>query len=649
MAVKRAAPLLLLILLLATGLRFYRLDAQSFWNDEGNSARLSERAVPLIIEGTASDIHPPLYYLALRGWRELLGEHEFGLRAFSAFAGVLTVAATFALARLLLPAPRTGPVPWLAALLAAVNPALIYYSQETRMYALLALLSVLATLALLRWLATARGRGWAAAYVLLITAGLYTHYFFPTILLLHGVILLLASLRHAATLVFAPLELTGKRPLRRTWLGWLGMLGVAGLLYLPWLPVFVRQAGGRSGARAPFLSFVADSLRWQAFGETVAPDQLVWAVAAVGVLLLLARRRSAVPLLGVFIPVLAMFAAGTTAPAFYKFMLTAVPFLTVALALGVGGPWALSVGGPWALGAGEAWRRPSFRAALPAFVAALFLLPILLGTGLSLGNLYTNPAFARADYRAMAARIAADDHPNAAVILNAPNQWEVFTYYHRAGAPVYPLPKGQPDPAVLEPELARIAAAHDRIYALFWGAEQRDPQRVVERWLDANAFKASEEWVGDVRFVVYAVPAAPPTEMETAVDAQFGEAIMLKGAGVQGEALRPGDVLGVTLFWETAAPLETRYKVFLHLLDAQGNLVAQRDSEPGGGSLPTTAWSPGETVVDNHGVLLPADLPPGAYDLVVGLYDAADPAARLPVRRGELTSDTLPLTTITVN
>ena len=64
---------LILLLLLATGLRFHNIDAQSFWNDEGNSARLSERSVRLIIEGTASDVHPPLYYLILRGYRELVG------------------------------------------------------------------------------------------------------------------------------------------------------------------------------------------------------------------------------------------------------------------------------------------------------------------------------------------------------------------------------------------------------------------------------------------------------------------------------------------------------------------------------------------------------------------------------------------------
>ena len=98
---KRQPPLLaaVLILLLATGLRFHRLDAQSFWNDEGNSARLSERAIPAILEGTASDIHPPLYYLLLHGWRALLGDSEFALRALSAFAGVLTVATVAALAK----------------------------------------------------------------------------------------------------------------------------------------------------------------------------------------------------------------------------------------------------------------------------------------------------------------------------------------------------------------------------------------------------------------------------------------------------------------------------------------------------------------------------------------------------------------------
>lgn len=83
---------LLLILLLAAGLRFSCLDAQSFWNDEGNSARIAERSIRLILAGAAGDIHPPLYYLALHYWRALTGPSEFALRAFSAIGGVALVA-----------------------------------------------------------------------------------------------------------------------------------------------------------------------------------------------------------------------------------------------------------------------------------------------------------------------------------------------------------------------------------------------------------------------------------------------------------------------------------------------------------------------------------------------------------------------------
>ena len=91
---------LALILLLAGGLRFYRIDAQSFWNDEGNSARLAERSVDLILEGAEGDIHPPGYYVALHYWRALLGQSETALRGLSAACGVLLVGLTFLRARL---------------------------------------------------------------------------------------------------------------------------------------------------------------------------------------------------------------------------------------------------------------------------------------------------------------------------------------------------------------------------------------------------------------------------------------------------------------------------------------------------------------------------------------------------------------------
>jgi hypothetical protein len=604
-------------------LRFYHLDAQSFWNDEGNSARLSERPLALIIEGTASDIHPPLYYLLLRGWRELLGDTEFGLRSFSAFAGILTVAATLALGRLFFQ-QRAGPprgatiLILVATFLAAVNPALVYYSQETRMYSMLALLTAVSTIALWRWLNAKHGAKWAVAYVLATAAGLYTHYFFPAILILHNLIVLYWLIRSLSTLLFAPSELRQKRSLRKTAVQWLGMMALIFLLYLPWLPIFLRQTGGRPAVRTPLFQFLWDSIRWLSFGGTIPDTGLFWpTVAAIALLLwawLVGRRQVLIPLLGTAVPLLFMVAAGTTLPAFYKFMLAAVPFFVLWLGR--------------AMDISRRWKERKWSLIIPL----LLFVPFLWGTAVSLDNLYQNPVYARANYRGIAQYIATEDYPNAGIILNAPNQWEVFTYYHRDGAPVYPLPKGQPDPAILEPQLAEIAAKHDRLYAIFWGEDQRDPHRVVESWLDANTFKATEEWVSDVRFVVYAVPEDAARSMDTAVNLPFGDQITLQGYSLHSEQLSPGEILQLTLFWQTTAPLDQRYKVFLHLLDQDGRLVAQRDSEPGGGLNPTTSWTPADTIIDNHGLLLPSDLQPGDYNLIMGLYNIADPSSRLPLQ-----------------
>ena len=138
----RASYLMLLaILLLASFLRFYRLDAQSFWNDEGNSARIAERPVDLILEGAEGDIHPPGYYLLLHAWRAAVGHSEFALRSLSVVAGLALVLFTYTLGRRLF-GNTTGLI---AAFLAALSPFAIYYSQEARMYALLAALSAAST------------------------------------------------------------------------------------------------------------------------------------------------------------------------------------------------------------------------------------------------------------------------------------------------------------------------------------------------------------------------------------------------------------------------------------------------------------------------------------------------------------------------
>jgi mannosyltransferase len=653
----------ILILLLATGLRFHQLDAQSFWNDEGNSARLSERSLDLIIEGTASDIHPPLYYLLLRGWRELVGESEFGLRSLSAFAGVLTVAGVMGLGAVFSSqysvVSKQYSVVMVAGVVTAVSPPLIYYSQEARMYSLLAMWTVLSTLVLVGILVGTRScaedrrlvlsaaevgarrkafslflsaklRDFSVnlrvpVYVLLAAAGLYTQYFFIPVLVFHNLLVLFWFIQRPDRFR----AISDCQPVRSALAQWVGIMTAVFILYLPWLPTFIRHTGRSGAGVGEPVGFFQDVLLWLPFGETIEATAVPWPLLAVWIMAGLGLigfwRWGSRAWLGLLLPPLFMWATGATQSEFHKFMVVSVPFL--ALLAGFSFHW---------------WPRLK---PLPA----LLLLIALFGMGQSLLNLYTNPAYARADYRGLVAQIAAENHPNAAIILNAPNQWEVFTYYHdEADAPVYPLPRGFPDRAQLEPELEQIADRYDRLYVLFWGDAQQDPERLVERWLDRHAFKAREEWVQDVRFVTYAVPPHGTTEMETAVFTPFGPHITLLGYTVGSETAVPGDILPITLFWETAEPLDTRYKVFIHLVDDGGPPLAQRDSEPGGGLALTTTWTPGEVVVDNHGLFLPHDLPPSDYRLLLGLYDLADPTVRLPVLVAGETADMFLLTTITI-
>jgi len=93
-------------------------------------------------------------------------------------------------------------------------------------------------------------------------------------------------------------------------------------------------------------------------------------------------------------------------------------------------------------------------------------------------------------------------------------------------------------------------------------------------------------------------------------------------AGYHSDSLvERGKTMSVTLYWFARAPLNKNYKVFVHLADEDGIVRAQHDGDPVYGFTPTTRWMPGELIVDRHDLVLPADLSPGRYTLLAGLYD----------------------------
>jgi len=540
---RRLLPVVAIVLLIATGARLYRIDAPSLWNDEGNSLRLAERTASDLIDAAGRDIHPPGYYLTLKAWITLAGTSELSLRLPSAFAGVLTVAAVIALGRRLFGAEAGA----LAGLMAALSPLAVYYGQETRMYALLGLCAALSMAVFVEWLARVeRNRaawGWALALALVNAAGLYTHYAYPFTVLAQGVMFAL-------------------------WLVWRGRLGawrralmvyvalnlLALALFAPWLPTAWDQLTTWPAAQAgiPLVERLRASLSAITAGGTVR--DLPWraliapGLLAFGVLLGGARSsrelprgwRALLPPAWIAATVGGLMLSGAYRPANLKFLVPASAAAELWMAGGSAGWWiALRRHG-------RMWG-----------VIPLVLIGLVLAAQLrTLDALYHDPAAARDDYRAIAAQVARDVRPGDAIILDAPNQIEVFSYYYDGRAPVYGLPRGLGgNDAQTAVEVAALLARHERIFVLFWRADAPLPER----------YKVSAQLLAPDGTLIAQHDAEPNNNRAPTSGWQPGETVV----DPHGLALPPG-----------SAPGEYTVAIGVYPIDAPGERLRPGEPSP---------------------------------------------------------------------
>ena len=616
----RPEPILLgAILLLAAILRFGWLDHTSLWSDEGNTWALVQRSFGQIARDAAADIHPPGYYWVLKIWSAIFGTSAAALRSFSALAGVLLVFVTFRIGRYF---DDARPVRWsalLAAFLAALNPFQIYYSQEARMYMLLALEAAALFWALFALLhqtrSGERGRRWisgpAIAFVAAGSAGLWTHYSFPIVLLAAGLAFLFDWLRRSRA----------NRHLDWREFGYFALLSALIIVsYLPWLPTAIERVLNwpQGGDAVPIQAGVRLTLQTLLFGPLGELPAPLWPwLAATAFLPLLGviawRRQRFMPglLLWLLAPVGLMFALGLFTEAFLKFLLIA------------SSPWCLL-----SAAAGNLVRpRWPLRTLLAAFAVAAALL--------TLPNYYQS-AIARDNYAGVARYIAAVGDPaRDLVLLNAPGQQEVWSYYD-PGLPVLALPATRPpDRAATETALADATVTVRRVHALFWATDEADPEQIVEGWLDRHAFKGMESWQGNLRFVTYRLPDEALSCMPLEPPVHFGDVMALEGwCQAEGAAVTAGDTALVALQWRALRTMDERFKVSVQLQDGARQVIAQHDSEPAGGSRPTSDWQPDEAVTDNHGLFVPPGTPPGPYRLFVTVYEPEN-GIRLPVTGGD--------------
>lgn len=171
-AAGRETLLLAAIVLLAAALRFATLGVQSLDGDEGFTADIASRSFGAAMSQIPhTESTPPLFYALTWLWAKLAGTSEYALRSVSALAGTLAVPTVYAIGTRL----HSRHAGLVAAVLAAVSPLLVWYSQEARSYMLFMLLAALSFLAFLR--ALDGERRWLAWWALASAAALATHYF----------------------------------------------------------------------------------------------------------------------------------------------------------------------------------------------------------------------------------------------------------------------------------------------------------------------------------------------------------------------------------------------------------------------------------------------------------------------------------------
>jgi hypothetical protein len=145
-----------------------------------------------------------------------------------------------------------------------------------------------------------------------------------------------------------------------------------------------------------------------------------------------------------------------------------------------------------------------------------------------------------------------------------------------------------------------------------------------------------------VPFTVIAPHYAPPPDLTSEqlaaisnrVNADFGGEMTLLGYALRTEAVKPGEAVQLTLYWQSQIAMDRNWSIFVHLVDADGVIVAQRDRYPGQGALATTLLRPGQMFADDYVIPVPATAySPVDARLEVGLYDLSD-SARLTLPDG---------------
>lgn len=561
---------LLPILLLAVITRFWGINDQSLWIDEGFTWYLTQSPNPIFI--LTRDVHPPLYFLMFDGWVALTGDSVLAMRTFSLLASLISIALIVPVADEL--ARWRGAsrlvVPVLAALLLTLADSENFLAQEVRSYTLQTTFILMSTWGLLRWIRRG-GTGWLLLWTLSNVALVYTFY--------------LAALVAVAQGLWVLFVLRGQKRIIAV-----GALIAAALMAAPWLAGTLGQQSDNlvmvdRRILSEDIGILADlALRW--LGR-------MWPLT--GALLLLGlvhvryqaedwrvRWKPYAPalllILWLVLSLVLTFIANEWLPLYQP---RRVNFITGAVVLLI------------ALGLANI-QRP----------ARWLLVGVLVVYGLTTVDFWRD----KQPWREMAAETAPYIHEDAILLVELGGDDYAPVYHYQHTLPEDVLVRGltswrRYEPDTYEAGLPALLDAQQTVWLFYWGKDTS-----ALNWLDQIGFRRTEEITVDFNPDVFLwrydrIPDEP--------QAVYENGLLLVKANTY-------DDLAVDLLWASDGPLDADYTTSAFLLNSDGQLVAQQDSAPD--SRPTSQWNPATLVYDGKLMQPVGTLPAGDYTVGVVVY-----------------------------
>lgn len=649
---------LMLITALAGGLRLYQIDRlppglsyDEAWNDWQALRVVQGKIHPVYFVDERRDVEEPLHIYLIAGLFALTGPQATGGRVISALLGTLTIPLLFLATREMLTAlqPTAPPQSDIIALLSAFVLATLYWHVHyTRLGMEPSVVPTLATLTFwLLWRAFNRG-GWLDYTLAGSTLGLslYSH---PSARFLPFVVVLFALWRW-----------TSDRALFRYELTRFGLLVLSAALVFAPLGLFFAQnpdlffyrAGQASvatfssgaGPIAQNAVKVIGGLLWK--GDTnlrlnlpgrPGLDLVQLLLLALGVIYALhsERRRTMVfPLLWAGVMLLPS-VLSDAAPHFGR-MLGATPALALLIALGTA-------------------QLSNFKFQVSNLKTEIVLVAI------GAGALCFSALTMTRDYFVTWARdpglFTAFDvglRQSAEYLAGLPRE-ELISFS--------PVDRDQPIfRFTFRDDVSRLKTFNGRRCTVYPVEPEHDFTHVAVVTEDKNSLPALERIFPSGQIVnrffdkgqryaaAFRVKAKTSARVSPAAQAIFDGRIALADLGLPPDAtVRAGDTLPITLTWQSRAPVDMNYTLFVHLAPLPGTPpIAQEDAQPCDNSYPTAWWSPGEVIEENRRIAVPTDSVPGRYVLTTGIYDLAT-GKRLMMRSLDgATGDQFVLGTVTI-